>query len=53
MTFGEVKINGQLEMSSFFILSGYGLTLKYGSKNQENKLKSPWRFYLKRLARYL
>ena len=51
MTYGDVRINGGLEISSFFILSGYGLTLKYGSKNQESNMKSPWRFYLKRIAR--
>ena len=53
MTYGKVTINGALEISSFFILSGYGLTLKYGSNNQENNLRSPWRFYLKRAARYI
>ena len=51
MTYGEVTINGALEISSFFMLSGYGLTLKYGSNNPGNNLKSPWRFYLKRAAR--
>ena len=53
MTYGEVTINGALEISSFFMLSGYGLTLKYGSNNPGNNLKSPWRFYLKRAARYV
>ena len=53
MTYGEVTINGALEISSFFMLSGYGLTLKYGSNNPRNNLKSPSRFYLKRAARYI
>ena len=51
MTFEDVSINGSLEISSFFILSGYGLTLKYGNKYKEDNLKSPWIFYLKRIAR--
>ena len=52
-TLGKVKINGSLEISTFLILSGYGLTLTYGSENKENKLKSAWRFYLKGIARYI
>ena len=52
-TLGKVKINGSLEISTFLILSGYGLTLTYGSENEEKKLKSAWRFYLKRIARYI
>ena len=51
-TLGKVKINGSLEISTFLILSGYGLTLTYGSEKEEKKLKSAWRFYLKRIARY-
>ena len=52
-TLGKVKINGSLEISTFLILSGYGLTLTYGSEKEEKMLKSAWRFYLKRIARYI
>ena len=30
MTYGEVDINGSLELSTFFLLSGFCLALKYG-----------------------
>ena len=50
-TFGKVKLNGSMEISTFLILSGYGLTLAYGSENKEKKLQHPWKFYLKRIAR--
>ena len=32
MTYGDVDINGTLEISTFFLLSGFCLALKYGKR---------------------
>jgi len=39
MTFGDVDINGSLELSTFFLLSGFCLTLKYGEQGVQNYKK--------------
>ena len=48
MTFGDVDINGSIELSTFFLLSGFCLTLKYG----EEGLPSYGEFILLRMTKY-
>ena len=47
MTYGDVNINGSLELSTFFLLSGFCLALKYG----EEGLPSYGKFILLRMAK--
>ena len=51
MTYGSVDLGGQMQVSTFFLLSGFCLTLRHGSPGQEDGLGSVARFLLVRLAR--
>ena len=53
-TWGAVDLNGALQVSTFFLLSGFCLTLKYGSS--EVTTERSWRsvkFLQTRLSRFL
>ena len=51
MTYGRVDLGGQMQVSTFFLLSGFCLTLRHGSAGREDGLGSLGRFLLVRLAR--
>ena len=47
-----IDLNGPIQVSTFFLLSGYGLALKYGPSDEvTNKAGKTWRFLLKRFIR--
>ena len=50
MTYGDVDIHGSLELSTFFLLSGFCLTLRYGEEGLQG---SYGKFILLRMTKYV
>ena len=48
-----LDIGGFIQLSTFFILSGFSLALRYGSSEVggDTKISTYWRFILKRVSR--
>ena len=50
MTYGDVEIHGSLELSTFFLLSGFCLALRYGEEGLQG---SYGKFILLRMTKYV
>jgi len=52
MTYGAIDINGSLQLSLFYLLSGFSLALGYGSVHKSQDTQGSWAmFYRKRFLR--
>ena len=52
MTYGDVDIHGSIELSTFFLLSGFCLALRYGD-GEEGLQGSYGKFILLRMTKYV
>ena len=50
MTYGDVDIHGSLELSTFFLLSGFCLALRYGEEGLQGSYS---KFILLRMTKYV